>query len=190
MVLDAVTDYYEVILILVGINGLILGFDRIRKGDEKESDLLELLGIIGGLVLFATIILSIYNDVFITKYTILFSTLFSLSLLAKPFKKLPIAFAVTAILGLAMTWYVLDRRGDEESIIGGLSLQLTIVVFILILIVVFIIGFIQEQTMDIMLFMLSWGLVILVLSILIFLQGITLLFDINDPDGLLGYFPG
>ncbi|MCE7736004.1 MAG: hypothetical protein GPJ54_14070 [Candidatus Heimdallarchaeota archaeon] len=190
MVLDAVTDYYEVILILVGINGLILGFDRITKGDEEESDLLELLGILGGLVLFATIILSIYNDEVISKYTILFSTLFSLSLLAKPFKKLPIAFAVTAVLGLAMTWYVLDRRGDEESIIGGLSLQLTIVVFIIILIVVFIIGFIQEQTMDIMLFLLSWGIVILVLSILIFLQGVTLLFEVPDKDGILGLLPG
>ncbi|MHA2279238.1 MAG: hypothetical protein ACXAC2_25945 [Candidatus Kariarchaeaceae archaeon] len=38
MVLDTVTEYYEIFLILIGINGVILGFDRITKGDEEESD--------------------------------------------------------------------------------------------------------------------------------------------------------
>jgi hypothetical protein len=190
MVLDTVTEYYEIFLILVGINGIILGFNRITKDDEEESDLLELLGIIGGLLLFGIIILSIENDEAISKYTILFSTLFALSLLAKPFKKLPIAFALTAVVGLALTWFVLDRSGNEESILFGLDLKFSIIVIIIILIIVFIISFIQEATMDIMLFILSWGLVILVFALIATAQGVTLLFEIPSSNGILGELPG
>lgn len=190
MVLEAVTDYYEVFLILIGIIGLILAFDRIMKGDEEESDVLELLGIIGGLVLFSVIILSIYNEEVLSKYTIVFASLFSLSLFAKPFKKLPIAFAVTGVVALALVWWVLDKRNNDDSFVGGVDLKILMIILILVLIIVFTISFIQEATMDIMLAILSWGLVILILAIVIALQGITLLLDLPDKDGLLGLLPG
>ena len=169
-----------------------MAFDRIMKEDEEESDILEFLGILGGLVLFGVIILSIYNGVEdLSKYTILFSTLFGLSLLAKPFKKLPIAFALTALVALALVWWVLDKkRNDEDSIVGGLDLKFLIIILILVLIIVFTISFIQEATMDIMLFILSWGLVILILAIIVTLQGVTLLFEIPSDNGILGELPG
>ncbi|MHA2279239.1 MAG: hypothetical protein ACXAC2_25950 [Candidatus Kariarchaeaceae archaeon] len=113
-----------------------------------------------------------------------------ISLLAKPFKKLPIAFALTAVVGLALTWFVLDKRGNEESVLFGLDLKFSIIVIIIILIIVFVISFIQEATMDIMLFILSWGLVILVLSVIVGAQGLTLLFDIPSSNGILGELPG
>ncbi|OLS28750.1 MAG: hypothetical protein HeimC2_04800 [Candidatus Heimdallarchaeota archaeon LC_2] len=188
--LESVTDQYEIFLVLVGILGLILAFDRIMKEDEEESDILEFLGIIGGLVLFGVIILSIYNEEVVSKYTILFSVLFSLSLLAKAFKKLPIAFALTAVVALALVWWVLDKRNNDDSFVGDLDLKFLIVIIILILIVVFTISFIQEATMDIMLFILSWGLVILILAILVAVQGVTLLFDVPGENGLFGEFPG
>jgi hypothetical protein len=125
-----------------------------------------------------------------SKYTILFSTLFSLSLLAKPFKKLPIAFAVTAVVALGLTWWVLDKRNNDDSFIGGVDLKLLIILIILILIIVFTISFIQEATMDVMLAILSWGLVILILAVISTLQGITLILEIPDKDGLLSYLPG
>ena len=188
--LEPISEYHEYFLILTGIIGLILAFDRIMKEDEEESDILEFLGILGGLLLFSVVILSIYNEEVLSKYTILFSTLFSLSLLAKPFKKLPIAFALTGIVALALVWWVLDKRNNDDSFVGGLDLKLLIVIIILVLIVVFTISFIQEATMDIMLFILSWGLVILILAVLITLQGVTLIFDVPSSNGILGELPG
>ena len=190
MVLDTVTEYYEIFLVFTGIIGLLMAFDRIMKSDEEESDILEGLGILGGLLLFSVIILSIYNSEELSKYTILFASLFSLSLLAKPFKKLPIAFAVTGVIALTLVWWVLDKRNNDDSFVGGIDLKIMIVILILILIIVFTISFIQEATMDIMLAILSWGLIVLILAVLITLQGVTLLLDIPDKDGLLGLLPG
>ncbi len=187
---EPISENHEYFLIIVGIIGLIMAFDRIMKADEEESDILEFFGILGGLLLFSVIILSIYNEEVLSKYTILFSTLFSLSLLAKPFKKLPIAFALTGIVALALVWWVLDKRNNDDSFVGGLDLKLLIVILILVLIIVFTISFIQEATMDIMLFILSWGFVILVLAVLIAAQGVTLLLEEPSVNGILGELPG
>ena len=191
-VLETVAEFYPVFMIMAGVMGIIMGWDRIWQSDEEESKTLQIVAVVAGILLTAEIILAIYyEDTGITKYSVVFGIFFGLSLFAKPLRKVPIAFAVTAIAGLSLSYFVIDRGAlGDETFFGQLELRVLVVIILIIMVLVFIISFIQEQTMDILLLMLSWGVLVIVLAVAMILQGITLLLDINDPDGILGYLPG
>lgn len=189
-ILGPVTDFYPIFMILTGISGLFMGWDRVWKDDEEESKRLQLVGVISGIVLNVIIILAIYNRQEITKYTILFSLFFGISLYAKAFRKIPIAFAVSAILGLILAYFTIQAREDADSDIANIPLRWFILGIAIAVGIIFLISFIQEQAMDIMLRVLSWGALVIILGILMVLQGITLLLEIPNAGGILDYLPG
>lgn len=193
MVLEFYSDAYPYFLTVAGIIGFFLGFDRITEEEEKENKPLQVAGVLAGLVVITSIVLAIINSTEITKYTILFGILFGVSLLAKPMRKVHTAFAISALVGSGLTFWVLYSRNKDkgnESFFNSIALKWVFLAIFLIVLVVFIISFIQEQTMDIMLFFLGLGIIIFPLSLIIFLQGITLILNLPNSDGILGYLPG
>ena len=160
------------------------------KDEEEESKTLQLVGVISGIVLNLIIILAIYNREEISKYTILFSLFFGVSLYAKSFRKIPIAFAISAIAGLILAYFTIDARQNADSTIGSVSLRWYVLGIAVAVLIVFLISFIQEQAMDIMLLILSWGFLVIILGLLMIVQGLTVLLGIPNADGILDYLPG
>ncbi len=191
-ILEFMTDepVYQIIMIIVGIIGVTLGIDRTIESDEEESSILQFIGPIGALVIFAVLVLSIENDAGYTKYTLVFMIFFGLSLIAKPFRKLPIAFVISSVIGLALFYFVYTESDQDDEIFSAIPLKWLIAAIIGIILLVFIISFVQEQAMDIMLWLIGWGPLVTAFSAIIIVQGITLWAELPDEDGILGYLPG
>jgi len=190
-ILPDLVEWYPIFMIVTGVMGIIMGWDRLWKTEEEESKKLQIAAVFSGVIVNTMIILAIYNEAQeITNWTIMFGLFFGVSMYAKPFRKLPVAFGITSIVGLLLAYFVIVRKQDDESVFAGIKLRWVILVIVIIMIVVFIIGFIQEATLDIMLLMLSWGVLVITLSIIMILQGITLLIEQPDASGILGLLPG
>ncbi len=189
MVLEFIGSIYEFIFILGGIAGVVMGFDRLIKSEEEESHKLQWLAFAGAVLVFASVILIVYNKQTITNYSALFGFLFFIATIARPLKKIPFAFLAAIIIGLGIFYLVMSNVG-EISILSNISLKWLVIGIIVIVVIIFIIGFFQESAMDGLLVVLGWSPIILILSITLIVQGITLLLDWPDVDGILSYLPG
>jgi len=194
MVLDFLNGTYPFIFIPIGIIAVALGVDRALKKEEEESRTLKILGGIAGIILLAlTIILALneFNEPggVISNYTILFSIFMALSLIARPFKNVHIAFIVSVFVALGLLTVIIFVRESSVSL-AGIPLQYILIAVMVIVLLVYIISFIQEQAIDAFLAVLGWGPVITILGLLIIVQAITLLLDYPNSDGLLSYLPG
>jgi hypothetical protein len=193
---------YELVLIGVGFIGIFLGIDRTIESDEEESSVLQFIAPVASLILFVFLIANINNvnkiiadgELPLSNYTIIFSIFFGISLLAKPFRKLPIAFVLAIGIGLAIFYYVWTKRDQAESELAGVEMKWLIVGILAIVIIIFIISFVQEQAMDILLWVMGWGPYVTILSIIMIAQGITLWYEKPETDGvadgILGLLPG
>lgn len=188
MALEFLETVYPFVFILVGIIGIIMGFNRLIKSDEEESTKLKFMAAIAALILFALILLMIWDGRDVTNYSYFFSFLFSLSIAARPLKKIPFAFLAAVIIGLTLFYLAMNKAGDIE-VLGNLSLQVIVIAIVGLVVLVFIIGFFQEAVMDGFLMVLGWSPIVLILSLSLIAQGISLILGINSPDGILGYLP-
>jgi len=194
MVLDFLNGIYPFIYIPIAIVGILLGADRALKSEEEESDVLKVIGGISGLLLLAmTIILAVneYNSdtSVISNYTVLFGILLGMSLIARPFKNLPLAFVISIIVALGLL-YVLILGQDSSVTFGGIGLEWILIGVMVIVLLVFIVSFIQEQAIDALMFVMGWGPIITILGLVMTIQAITLILNIPNQDGLLSYLPG
>jgi len=93
---------YALVLVLCGLLGVALGINRTIKRREKESLVLQVLSAIGGILVLAMLpvmVLQINQKRVYTNATLLLMIVFALCLLARPLKKIPIAFSVVTAAG-------------------------------------------------------------------------------------------
>ncbi|MHA2249082.1 MAG: hypothetical protein ACXAD7_01910 [Candidatus Kariarchaeaceae archaeon] len=182
---------FDIVLIAVGAVGILLGIDRTLESDEEESSILQIAGPLAAVGLYAVLILAAFDDsIDKTNYTYLFGMLLGISLIAKPFRKLPIAFAFAVIAFLGLFYYAYTNSDEEGEILAGIEMKWIIAGIIGIVLIIFIIGFVQEQIMDFLLYIMGWGPYVFVLSVIVIAQGISLLINQPDKDGILGWLPG
>jgi hypothetical protein len=184
-VLHTVAMRYASILALCGLLGLALGINRTIKRREKESLLLQVLSALGGIVVLIlplVMVLQINQKGVYTAATVLLMTAFSLALLARPLKKIPIAFIVVTAAGVGLLWVAMKFRGTNLG--GSISIELVIAAVIALLAVLFILSFMLETLVDAVLSALGWGAVVTIISAVAFIQGALIAFGITGPEGL------
>ena len=136
-------DIYPITFIIFGVVGIVFGFNRLIKKDDEESDLLKWIGALSGILLFGVIILVVLNDGVTTKYSIFFAFLYFLSLIARPLKKIPVAFIIAFIASAVLFYFVMNTSlGDQ--LIGGVDMKWIALGIAGVALVVFVIGLIQE----------------------------------------------
>ncbi|MDH5402856.1 MAG: hypothetical protein OEZ01_01105 [Candidatus Heimdallarchaeota archaeon] len=194
MVLDFINEIYYFLFIPFGLVAIFLGVDRALKKYEEESKKLQILGAVTGLIGLAMIIILAVNEFndpndLTNDYNILFGVLLSMSLFARPFKKLPVAFVISIVFGFGL-FFLFIYASDNFLVFNLIEFKYVLLGIIILVVIVFIIGFIQEQVMDGLLFVLSWGPIITILGLLMFIQGIVLIFKFNGINGIFEYLPG
>ena len=188
--LTFVNDIFPILFIAFGVVGVIFGINRVMKKDDEESVLLKLVGAISGILIFATIILVLLNNSDdITNYSVLFAFMYFLATIARPLKKVPIAFILATLLGLAIFYFVMGAIDDIE-LFNSVPMSWVLIGVGGVVLIFFIIGFVQEKAMDAFLFIWSWGGVIFTLGLILVVQGITILIAWPNSDGILHYLPG
>jgi hypothetical protein len=184
-VLDTLAIRYAWVLVLCGLVGVALGINRTIKRREKESLVLQLLSTLGGLVVLATptvMVLHIKQKGVYTAATLLLMIVFSLCLLARPLKKIPIAFTVVTAAGVCLLWAAMKFRGT--SLGGRISIELVIVAVIVILVGLFILCFVLETFVDTVLSVLGLGLVVTIVSAIALVHGALIAKGVTGPEGL------
>jgi lysylphosphatidylglycerol synthetase-like protein (DUF2156 family) len=184
-VLDTLAMRYALVLVLCGLLGVALGINRTIKRREKESFLLQLFSAIGGVVVLAmptVMVLHIKPKGVYTAATLLLMIVFSLCLLARPLKKIPIAFTVVTAAGVCLLWAAMKLRGT--SLGERISIEFVIVAIFVLLAVLFILIFVVETFVDTVLSILGLGLVVTIVSAVAFIHGALIAKGITGPEGL------
>lgn len=195
MVLDFLNDIFPILFIPIGLLALIMGVNRAIRKEEDESKVLQWLAGIGGIGLLAVVVIVSINrydtgdNTLITPYTILFGIFLGMSLIARPFKKLPIAFVISVIVALGAL-YLVSANQDTIEYFDFLSLRIILLGIVILVFLIFLISFVQEKALDTLLWIIGWGPVIIILGLVVTLQGITLLLGWPGPGGILEYLPG
>jgi hypothetical protein len=183
--LDTLAMRYALVLALCGVLGVALGINRTTKSREKESFVLQLLSAIGGLVVLAmptVMVLHIKQKGVYTGATLLLMIVLSLCLLARPLKKIPIAYTVVTAAGVCLLWAVMKFRGT--SLGGRISIEIVVVAVIVILAALFILSFAFEAFVDTVLSVLGWGLVVMIVSAIALIHGALIAKGVTGPEGL------
>ena len=186
--LHTVAMRYAFVLVLCGVLGVALGINRTLKRREKESMLLQVLSALGGVVVLVTpvvMVSQIHQKGGYTAATLLLMIVFSLCLLARPLKKIPIAFIVVAAAGVGLLWAAMKFRGT--SLGGGISIELVIAGIIAVLAVLFVLSFMVETFVDAVLSALGWGAVVTVVSAVAVIHGALIASRITGPEGLQAF---
>lgn len=194
MVLDFLNTIYPYAFILFGLVGVAMGINRALKSQEEENKVLHTLGVISGLLLFAILVLVVYNDKtnsssnLITNYSVFFAFLFSLSIVARPLRKFPFAFIIASVIAMVVFYLVMSSAGDV-TILGSLSLKWIVIGVVVLFLFILIIGYFQEKILDGLLVVVGWAPILTLLALAVLAQGITLLLKYPDYRGLFGYLP-
>jgi hypothetical protein len=187
--LDVLAIRYAWVLVLCGVVGVALGINRTIKRREKESLILQLLSAIGGIVVLATptvMVLHIKQRGVYTSATVLLMIVLSLCLLARPLKKIPIAFTVVTAAGVGLLWAAMRFRGT--SLGGSIPMELLIAAIALVLVGLFILCFTVETIVDTVLSVLGWGLVVTMVSATAVMHGALIANGVTGPEGLQFFF--
>jgi hypothetical protein len=183
--LHALATRYALVLVLCGLLGVALGINRTIKRREKESLVLQALSAIGGilvLVMPPVMVLQINQKGGYTAATVLLMIVFSLCLLARPLKKIPVAFIVVAAAGVGMLWVTMKLRGTSFG--GSISIELVIVAIIVLLAALFLLSFMFETIVDAVLSALGWGAVVTIVSAIALIHGALIATGLTGPRGL------
>ena len=183
--LHTVAMRYALVLVLCGLLGVALGINRTLKRREKENLLLQVLSALGGLVVLVmplVMVLEINEKGVYTAATMLLMIVLSLCLLARPLKKIPIAFIVVTAAGVGLLWVAMKFRGTTLG--GGIPIELGIAGIIVLLAVLFVLSFMVETVVDAVLSALGWGAVVTIVSALALIHGALIAFGITGPEGL------
>lgn len=183
--LDTLAMRYALVLVLCGVLGVALGLNRTIKRREKESLVLQVLSAIGGLVLLATptvMVLHLKQKGVYTAATLLLMIVLSLCLLARPLKKVPIAFITVTAAGVCLLWAALKLRGT--SLGGGIPIEFVIGAMIVVLAALFVLAFAFEAFVDTVLSVVGLGLVVTIVSTIALLHGALIAKGVTGPEGL------
>jgi len=183
--LDTLAMRYALVLVVCGALGVALGINRTIKRREKESFALQLLSAMGGLVVLAmptVMVLHIKQKGVYTAETLLLMIVFSLCLLARPLKKIPIAYTVVTSAGVCLLWAAMKFRGT--SLGARVSIELVVVAIVVILAALFILSFAFEAFVDTVLSVLGLGLVVTIVSAIALIHGALIAKGVTGPEGL------
>ncbi|MCY3413459.1 MAG: hypothetical protein INQ03_17595 [Candidatus Heimdallarchaeota archaeon] len=183
---------YMIFFILGGLVGVIMGFNRLIKKEEEESDRWKIFAGVAGLLVFLSVMLmhlTAPDGVRITNYSSLFGILFFMSIIARPLKKIPVAFVLAIIVGMILTYFVFSRM-DDSTVLGSIDMKWIAVALGAVVLIVFVIGRLQEGLFDGMLVVLGWSPLIIIISLALIGQGIALLAGYMYPDGIFDVLPG
>jgi len=181
----ALAMHYALVLALCGLLGVALGINRTIKRREKESLILQVLSALGGilvLVMPPVMVLQINQKGGYTAATLLLMIVFSLCLLARPLKKIPVAFIVVTAAGVGLLWVAMKLRGT--SLGGSISIELVILTIIVLLAGLFVLSFMLEAFVDAVLSALGVGPVVTIVSAIALIHGALIAAGITGPAGL------
>ena len=181
----ALAIHYALVLALCGLLGVALGINRTIKRREKESLILQVLSALGGilvLVMPPVMVLQINQKGGYTAATLLLMIVFSLCLLARPLKKIPVAFIVVTAAGVGLLWVAMKLRGT--SLGGSISIELVILTIIVLLAGLFVLSFMLEAFVDAVLSALGLGAVVTIVSAIALIHGALIAAGITGPAGL------
>ena len=181
----ALAMHYALVLALCGLLGVALGINRTIKRREKESLILQVLSALGGilvLVMPPVMVLQINQKGGYTAATLLLMIVFSLCLLARPLKKIPVAFIVVTAAGVGLLWVAMKLRGT--SLGGSISIELVILTIIVLLAGLFVLSFMLEAFVDAVLSALGLGAVVTIVSAIALIHGALIAAGITGPAGL------
>lgn len=184
-VMHALAMRYALVLALCGLLGVALGINRTIKRREKESLVLQVLSAVGGilvLVMPPVMVLQINQKGVYTAATVLLMIVFSLCLLARPLKKIPLAFIVVTAAGVGLLWVAMKLRGTTLG--GGISIELAILTIIVLLAGLFVLSFMLEAFVDAVLSALGVGPVVTIVSAIALIHGALIATGITGPEGL------
>ncbi len=184
-VLDTLAMHYAWVLVLCGVLGVALGINRTAKLREKESHVLQVLSVIGGIVVLATptiMVLHIKQRGVYTAATLFLMIVLSLCLLARPLKKIPIAFIVVTAAGVLLLWAAMKLRGTALG--GRIPIEFVIVAVIVLLGALFILSFAFEAAVDTVLAALGLGVVVTIVSAIALIHGALISTGVTGPQGL------
>jgi hypothetical protein len=183
--LDILAIRYAWVLVLCGVLGVALGINRTIKRREKESLFLQWLSAIGGMMVLATptlMVLHLKQRGVYTSATVLLMIVLSLCLLARPLKKIPIAFTVVTASGVGLLWGAMKFRGT--SLGGRIPTEFLIAAIVVVLVGLFILCFTLEAIVDTVLSILGWGLVVTVVSAIAAIHGALIAKGVTGAEGL------
>jgi len=183
--LDTLAVRYALVLVLCGVLGVALGINRTIKRREKESLVLQVLSAIGGLVVLATptvMVLHIKPKGAYTAATLLLMIVLSLCLLARPLKKVPIAFITVTAAGVCLLWAALKLRGTPLG--GRIPIEFVIGATIVVLAALFVLAFAFEAFVDTVLSVVGLGLVVTIVSTIALIHGALIAKGVTGPEGL------
>ena len=183
--LDTLAVRYALVLVLCGVLGVALGINRTIKRREKESLVFQVLSAIGGLVVLATptvMVLHIKPKGAYTAATLLLMIVLSLCLLARPLKKVPIAFITVTAAGVCLLWAALKLRGTPLG--GRIPIEFVIGATIVVLAALFVLAFAFEAFVDTVLSVVGLGLVVTIVSTIALIHGALIAKGVTGPEGL------
>jgi hypothetical protein len=107
---------------------------------------------------------------------------FSLCLLARPLKKIPIAFTVVTAAGVCLLWAAMKFRGTPLG--GSIPIEFFIIAMLMLLAVLFILSLAVETVVDTVLAGLGLGPVVTIVSALALIHGGLIAKGLTGPEGL------
>ncbi len=188
-VLQTLAGHYASVLVLCGVLGVALGINRTIKRREEESLVLQLLSAIGGIVVLAMptlMVLHIKPRGVYTSATVLLMIVLSLCLLARPLKKIPIAFTIVTAAGVGLLWMAMKFRGT--SLGGRIPIEFLIAAIVVVLVGLFVFCFTFEAIVDTVLSVLGWGLVVTIVSAIATIHGALIAKGVTGAEGLQFFF--
>ncbi len=134
------------------------------------------------LVMPPVMVLQINQKGVYTAATVLLMIVFSLCLLARPLKKIPLAFIVVTAAGVGLLWVAMKLRGTTLG--GSISIELAILTIIVLLAGLFVLSFMLEAFVDAVLSALGVGPVVTIVSAIALIHGALIATGITGPEGL------
>jgi hypothetical protein len=181
-----IATYVPWLLLATGALGMVLGVNRTLKRREKESTPLQILAFLSGAALLAAPVGMVFqggNAPEVSGASIILMLLLGTCLMARALKNLPIALIVAALLGTGLFWLLSHLK--EFSFAGDAATQTIVLVTAVLLLVVLVIGFFVEKTLDLFLALLSIGVVVFAVAAAACLQGLLIGLGLTDYHGLL-----
>lgn len=187
-----IATYIPWLLSLTGALGVVLGVNRTLKRRENQSKLLQVLSFLSGAILLAApvgMVLQSGQGPAVSGVSILLMLLLAICLMGRALKDLPIAFIIAVVTGTGLFW-LFSYFKHLSFLIGDVSAQTIALVIAVLLLVVFGVSFFVEKTIDLLLGLLSVGLVVFIVAAAAFLQGLLIGLHITDHHGLLNLLRG
>jgi len=117
-----------------------------------------------------------------TAATLLLMIVLSLCLLARPLKKVPIAFITVTAAGVCLLWAALKLRGTPLR--GRIPIEFVIGATIVVLAALFVLAFAFEAFVDTVLSVVGLGLVVTIVSTIALIHGALIAKGVTGPEGL------